>query len=106
MLFGVPPFSGRSLDALRNEARIGRDRLQDVLPSVSAIKLVEIVPGRFVSFEGNGRLAALRAGLPVSVAALLPLAKLTGTTCCAAAGTASTSPAAAKAVMLVLHKKP
>ncbi|HRG15877.1 MAG TPA: hypothetical protein PLB00_07765 [Pseudomonadota bacterium] len=48
-------------DALRAEARIGRDRLQAVLPSVSAIKLVEIAPGRFVSFEGNGRLAALRS---------------------------------------------
>lgn len=48
-------------DALRVEARIGRDRLQEVLPSVSAIKLVEVAPGRYVSFEGNGRLAALRS---------------------------------------------
>jgi hypothetical protein len=48
-------------DALRAEARIGRDRLQEVLPSVSAIKIVETGPGRFVSYEGNGRLAALRA---------------------------------------------
>lgn len=55
-------------DALRSEARIGRDRLQDVLPSVSAIKLVEIVPGRFVSFEGNGRLAALRSVFPDATA--------------------------------------
>jgi hypothetical protein len=48
-------------DALRAEGRIGRDRLQEVLPSVSAIKLVEVAPGRYVSFEGNGRLAALRS---------------------------------------------
>lgn len=47
-------------DALRAEGRIGRDRLQSVLPSVSAIKLIETAPGRYVSFEGNGRLAALR----------------------------------------------
>ena len=32
-----------------------------LLPSVSAIKLVETSPGRYVSFEGNGRLAALRS---------------------------------------------
>ena len=38
------------------------------LPSVSAIKLVEIVPGRFVSFEGNGRLAALRSVFPDATA--------------------------------------
>ncbi|MBL0028477.1 MAG: hypothetical protein IPO95_05135 [Rhodanobacteraceae bacterium] len=47
-------------DALRAEGRIGRARLHEVLPSVSAIKLVETAPGRFVSYEGNGRLAALR----------------------------------------------
>lgn len=48
-------------DELRTEGRIGRDRLQSVLPSVSAIKLIETAPGRYVSFEGNGRLAALRS---------------------------------------------
>ena len=48
-------------DGLRAEGRIGRERLQAVLPSVSAIKLVETSPGRYVSFEGNGRLAALRS---------------------------------------------
>ena len=48
-------------DALRDERCIGRDRLLAVLPSVSAIKLVETSPGRYVSFEGNGRLAALRS---------------------------------------------
>ncbi len=37
-----------------------RDRLHEVLPSVSAIKLVQSAPGRFVSYEGNGRLAAIR----------------------------------------------
>lgn len=47
-------------EQLRTEGRIDRDRLQAVLPSVSAIKLVETAPQRFVSFEGNGRLAALR----------------------------------------------
>lgn len=45
--------------ALREEGRIGRDRLQELLPSVSAIKLVQVEPTRFVSYEGNGRLAAL-----------------------------------------------
>lgn len=47
-------------EVLRAEGRIGRERLHEVLPSVSAIKLVETAPGRFVSYEGNGRLAALR----------------------------------------------
>lgn len=46
-------------DALREEGRIGRERLQEVLPSVSAIKLVQVEQARFVSYEGNGRLAAL-----------------------------------------------
>ncbi|MBL0042320.1 MAG: hypothetical protein IPP28_15085 [Xanthomonadales bacterium] len=50
-------------EVLRAEGRIGRERLHEVLPSVSAIKLVETAPGRFVSYEGNGRLAALRPGL-------------------------------------------
>jgi hypothetical protein len=48
---------------LKAQGRISREFLNQVLPSVSDIKVVELGDGRFVSFEGNGRLAALREGL-------------------------------------------
>ena len=48
-------------DAIRVAGRLDRNRLDGVMPSVSAIKLVETAPGKFVSYEGNGRLAAIRS---------------------------------------------
>lgn len=48
-------------DAIRVAGRLDRNRLDGVMPSVSAIKLVETAPGEFVSYEGNGRLAAIRS---------------------------------------------
>ena len=47
-------------DSIKATGRIDRNCLDAVLPSVSAIKLVESSPGSFVSWEGNGRLAAIR----------------------------------------------
>lgn len=37
--------------------------LQEFLPSISNIKVVDLGNGGFVAFEGNGRLAAIREGL-------------------------------------------
>jgi hypothetical protein len=48
-------------DQVRSAGRIDRDCLDGVMPSVSAIKLIETDPGQFVSYEGNGRLAAIRS---------------------------------------------
>jgi hypothetical protein len=40
--------------------RIGREWLETHLPSVSAIKVVRLADGLYVSYEGNGRLGALQ----------------------------------------------
>jgi hypothetical protein len=41
--------------------------LHEFLPSVSDIKVADLGSGRYVAFEGNGRLAALREGLGADV---------------------------------------
>jgi len=42
------------------EPFISNDLLHEVLPSVSAIKVIEIDHGQYVAFEGNGRLYAIK----------------------------------------------
>lgn len=44
-----------------SDRRITRAWLHAHLPSVSEIKVVKVSEGRFVSYEGNGRLGALQA---------------------------------------------
>ena len=39
---------------------ISNDLMHEVIPSVSAIKVIEIDNGQYVAFEGNGRLYALK----------------------------------------------
>ncbi len=39
---------------------ISNELMHEVIPSVSAIKVIEIVNGQYVAFEGNGRLYALK----------------------------------------------
>jgi hypothetical protein len=49
--------------AIESRGRISREFLDPFLPSVSNIKVADLGDGEFVSFEGNGRLAALREAL-------------------------------------------
>ncbi|MBU0682387.1 MAG: hypothetical protein KKD73_13300 [Proteobacteria bacterium] len=46
-------------NALLKKLTLSREILQEYLPSVSAIKVVRDDSGKFIAFEGNGRLAAL-----------------------------------------------
>lgn len=46
-------------DELLARTTLSREILQDYLPSVSAIKVVRDDNGKFIAFEGNGRLVAL-----------------------------------------------
>jgi hypothetical protein len=48
-------------DDLRTRRLLERDLLQQVLPSVSGIKVVRAPDQTWIAFEGNGRLAALQA---------------------------------------------
>lgn len=50
--------------ALPVSGRIGRDWLEAHLPSVSTIKVVRLPDGRYVSYEGNGRIGALQQVYP------------------------------------------
>lgn len=45
---------------LRRRRQLRREDLMQVLPSVSGFKAVATEDGRFITFEGNGRLAALQ----------------------------------------------
>jgi hypothetical protein len=47
-------------DEVLETRRISKEYLAAYIPSVSHIKIVEIGPNDYVSFEGNGRLEALR----------------------------------------------
>ncbi len=49
--------------AIEAQGDISRDFLYEFLPSVSNIKVVDLGDGTTVSFEGNGRLAALKQAL-------------------------------------------
>ena len=46
-----------------SRGRISREFLHQYLPSVSDIKVADLGDGLYVSFEGNGRLAAVQRGL-------------------------------------------
>lgn len=46
-------------EKLLKECTLSREILQKYLPSVSAIKVVRDDSGKFIAFEGNGRLVAL-----------------------------------------------
>ncbi len=50
-------------EEIEKQGKISREFLHEFLPSVSDIKVADLGDGRFVAFEGNGRLAALREGL-------------------------------------------
>jgi hypothetical protein len=52
---------------LETQGKISREFLHEFLPSVSDIKVADLGSGRYVAFEGNGRLAALREGLGADV---------------------------------------
>jgi hypothetical protein len=54
---------GQHRKEIEAEGEISREFLHQFLPSVYDIKVVDLGDGQFVSFEGNGRLAALKEGL-------------------------------------------
>ena len=56
------------LAGIESRRRITREFLHEFLPSVSNIKVADLGNGEFVSFEGNGRLGALRAALGANAA--------------------------------------
>lgn len=54
----------RALKKVQNEWQektiITNDLMMEVIPSVSAIKVILIASGKYIAFEGNGRLYALK----------------------------------------------
>ncbi len=48
-------------DILLKQENLTQDVLHVYIPSVSAIKVVEVEQNQYVAYEGNGRLAALQA---------------------------------------------
>lgn len=54
----------RALKKVKNEWQgktiITNDLMMEVIPSVSAIKVILITSGKYIAFEGNGRLYALK----------------------------------------------